>query len=214
MRARQPQSASKPLPCLWLFTDERVSGEALMAAIRRLPSGSGIVFRHYGLQPQERRALLKAVGKAARRQRLVLLLAGEDRWAQGAPGRHNPSRRASGTGGLRSASAHNAREIAAANRQGADILFLSPAFPTRSHPGAPALGPMRFAALARLARCPVIALGGMTPARFRRLRPLGAYGWAAIDALVQDGMARFSSRPPPHRRQTGGGRRSGWRGKG
>jgi hypothetical protein len=73
---------------------------------------------------------------------------------------------------------------------------------------------MRFAALARLARCPVIALGGMNPARFRRLRPLGAYGWAAIDALVQDGMARFSSRPPPNRRQTGGGRRSGWRGIG
>lgn len=77
MRARQPQSASKPLPCLWLFTDERVSGEALMAAIRRLPSSSGIVFRHYGLQPQERRALLlKKVRKAARQQRLIGLAGG------------------------------------------------------------------------------------------------------------------------------------------
>jgi thiamine monophosphate synthase len=31
----------------------------------------------------------------------------------------------------------------------------------------------------------VVALGGMNPRRFRRLKALGAYGWAAIDALTR-----------------------------
>ena len=83
-----------------------------------------------------------------------------------------------------STSAHNLREVARANRMGVDLLFLSPVFPTRSHPGERSLRPVRFAALARHARMPVIALGGMTAARFRRMKPLGAYGWAAIDALT------------------------------
>jgi thiamine-phosphate pyrophosphorylase len=36
--------------------------------------------------------------------------------------------------------------------------------------------------LARAARLPVIALGGMSPAKARRLAPFGIVGWAAIDA--------------------------------
>ena len=61
----------------------------------------------------------------------------------------------------------------------ADALVLSPVFATRSHPGAPPLGPLRFRLLARQARVPVIALGGMTA---RRAAALGA-AWAAIDGL-------------------------------
>ena len=66
-------------------------------------------------------------------------------------------------------------------REGADIVFLSPVFPTQSHPGAPALGPVRFGLMARGAAGPVLALGGMTPQRARRLQPLGAAGFGAID---------------------------------
>ncbi|MFO1261666.1 MAG: thiamine phosphate synthase [Sphingomonadaceae bacterium] len=179
MRRRQPQS----LPRLWLFTDERVPDNDLIAAITHLPKGSGIVFRHYGLASAERRALIGRISLLVRRRGLVLLLAGERTLGQSASGYHNPSSRRHHTG-LATYAAHNAREIAQANRRGADMIFLSPVFPTRSHPGAPTLGPMRFAALARLARCPVIALGGMNASRFRHLKPLGAYGWAAIDALT------------------------------
>ena len=71
-------------------------------------------------------------------------------------------------------------------RAGADLLFLSPLFPTHSHPGAPALGRARFAALARGARPPVIALGGMRAGHARGLALLGASGWAAIDGLTQN----------------------------
>ena len=53
-------------------------------------------------------------------------------------------------------------------------------FPTRSHPDAATLGPMRFRALAARARMPVIALGGMTAARAEEL---DWPRWAAIDGL-------------------------------
>jgi thiamine-phosphate pyrophosphorylase len=70
-------------------------------------------------------------------------------------------------------------------------VILSPVFPTRSHPGAPALGPLRWAALARRAAGPVVALGGVDGARARRL-PRRTAGLAAIDAL---GGAAAPGRP-------------------
>jgi thiamine-phosphate pyrophosphorylase len=161
-----------PLPRLWLMTDERL-GDALWPALERLPRGSGIVFRHFTLAPPTRRALFARVAALARRRRLLLIVAGAP--LPGGGGVHN--RRGAG---VRTVSAHNLRELRAAERGGADLVFLSPVYATRSHPGAKPLGPRRFALIAHLARVPVIALGGMDPARFRGLG--GAYGWAGIDA--------------------------------
>lgn len=161
-----------PLPRLWLVTDER-QGEALWAAIDRLPTGAGILFRHYSLSRSGRRALFEEVKRVARRRRLLVVVAGEP--LSGGDGAHN--RRAAG---IRTASAHNLRELRAAERAGADLVFLSPVFATRSHPGRKPLGSRRFALIAHQAHVPVIALGGMDAARFRKLG--GAYGWAGIDA--------------------------------
>jgi len=160
----------QPLPRLWLMTDER-QGEGLWAALERLPKGAGVVFRHYGLAPGERRKLFERVRKIARRRRLFLLAGGGLRGDGSHGGR--------GTG-FRSASAHDLAELKTAERSGADLIFLSPAFPTRSHPGARALGPVRFGLIAGQARIPVIALGGMDRRRARRLPQI--YGWAGIDA--------------------------------
>jgi thiamine-phosphate pyrophosphorylase len=160
----------QPLPRLWLMTDER-QGERLWQALERLPKGSGVVFRHYSLVPAERRRLFDQVRRVARRRRL-LLFAAKGLRADGAHGWRG--------GGLRSASAHNLRELKAAERSGAHLVFLSPAFPTRSHPGARALGPTRFGLIARHARVPVIALGGVDELKSRRLPHI--YGWAGIDA--------------------------------
>jgi len=155
------------------MTDERM-GEKLFEAIERLPAGAGIVFRHYSLAQSERRALFERVVSAAREHALLVVAAGPLR---GGDGTHN------GAGpGLRTASAHNLREIRRAERRGADLIFLSPVYATRSHAAARPLGPRRFARIARQARVPVIALGGMNEARFRELR--GAYGWAGIDAWL------------------------------
>lgn len=175
MPKRQPPAFEWPR--LWLMTDERL-GERLFAAIDRLPADGGIVFRHYSLPPDERRALFDRV-KAAAGGRLLLLAGDAEQAAQwGADGSHGRGRGA----GLRSAPVHRHAEIRAAERAGAGLLFLSPVFATRSHPEARPLGIARFAWLARRTALPVIALGGMDARRGKRLVSFGAYGWAAIDA--------------------------------
>lgn len=180
----------KNMPTIWLMTDERIGNAALLAAVARLPKGrGGIVFRHYRTDTNARRALFDAVRAIARRRRLTLLLAGDARMAAAwrADGWHGRGAR-NGTARplLHSAPIHDLRERIAAQRARADLVFLSPLFPTRSHPGAPSLGPLRFAALAQGATLTVMALGGVTPAHRHRLKAIGADGWAAIDGLTGD----------------------------
>lgn len=165
-----------PLPRQWLMTDTRM-GDALWFALERLPRGAGVVFRHYGLSDADRRALLKAVAAVARRRGLLLLAAGG---LEGPDGAHNRRPRR----GLWSRSAHARADVVAARRVGADLVFVSPVFATRSHPGARGLGVSRLGLMIRDAGVPVIALGGMDARRGRAVARLGAYGWAGIDAWM------------------------------
>lgn len=169
-----------PLPRLWLMTDER-QGDALLPAVRRLPRGSGIVFRHYSLAGSQRLALFRKVKRLARSRGLMLFLAGPEREARvlGADGSHGCARRRLPLPA--SASVHDLAEIRAAEKAGADFLFLSPLASTRSHPGAEPLGLRRFHRLAAATRLPVIALGGID---HRRARFLRCHGWSAIDGLA------------------------------
>ena len=178
----------KSVPTTWLMTDERVDAAVQLAAAARLPKGrGGIVFRHYRTAAAERRALFLRFRAIARRRRLVLLLAGSARRAMvwGADGWHGPGL------GVReerrffhSVAVHDAREVVESRRMKADAVFLSPLFPTRSHPGGRALGRMRFSALARGMGIPVIALGGVRMSHVRLLPMIRAVGWAAIDGLM------------------------------
>ena len=165
------------------MTDPRL-GDQLFAAVRCLPAGSGVVFRHYLLDPGARRAFFVRLRHICSQRGHMLILADTarlaSRWqADGFHGR---------TGGhpklFHSAPVHNAHEIRLARRCGAHVLFLSPLHQTRSHPGQRALGPAQFARLARLARpAKVIALGGMSRAHAAKLPKAIAHGWAAIDAF-------------------------------
>lgn len=171
MRARHPR--------LWLMTDERM-GERLWDALETLPRGSGVVFRHHALPKAQRRVMAKRVAAVARRRRLTLLLAGEPLGIR-ADGVHGAVARR-GRPGLLSRPVHSVPEVIEAARAGADIVFVSPVFATRSHPGARPLGAVRLGLLLRNVRTPAIALGGMDATRFRALTGLGLSGWAAIDA--------------------------------
>lgn len=175
MSPRHPE-----LPRLWMMTDER-QGDQLWRALARLPTGAGVIFRHKATAPAERRRLFERVRRIARARGLVLLLAGEDGEARAwtADGAHHRRAHAPRYG---TAPAHDLREIRAAERSGAAAILLSPLHTTRSHPNAEGLGRMRFAALARTTRLPVIALGGVDRMRGRAAMRVGAYGWAAIDA--------------------------------
>ena len=165
-----------PLPTIWLMTDERIGD--LLGAVRRLPRGAGVVFRHYATPAGERRRLWRAVRRIARARGLVLVRAG----AEPLPGEMGVYGRASGDG-VRTWPAHDRREALAGKRAGAEALFVSPVFATRSHPGAAALGARRARAIGAGLGMPLVALGGVDARRFRSLR--GFAGWAAIDGLTR-----------------------------
>ena len=167
-----------PVPRVLLLSDAR-NDHRLEAAIARLPRGSALVFRHYHLPPPARRARFDGLRKLCKRRGILIITAGT---ARGWPndGHYAAPQALGRTPGLRLATAHSLAEIGAAVRARASAVLLSPVLPTRTHPGAPVLGPVRFLLLAQRSPLPVIALGGMTRARAARLP---VWGWAAIDGL-------------------------------
>jgi thiamine-phosphate pyrophosphorylase len=172
-------------PVLWLFTDATRLPDPL-PAIAKLPRCiSGVVFRHDGTA--DRLILGKAIARLCRTRRIPLVVAGDARLAaalragQHLRGGQNPlisSRRHPVT-----ASAHNFTELQQAARAGADLVFLSPAFATATHPQTRPLGAMRWTKCAKFSGIPVLALGGMAGSA---LRSLGRHcaGAGAIGALT------------------------------
>jgi thiamine-phosphate pyrophosphorylase len=176
MQPRHPKRslARHAIPTRWLMTDERL-GDGLWAALRRLPHGGGVVFRHYATPAAERRRLFVRVLRIARARGLTMVRAG-DQAMPGEMGVHG----AAGWG-LVTFPAHDRREAIKRVRAGATLLFVSPIFVTRSHPGARPLRHWQAAAIARGLPVTVIALGGMDEKRFRSVRRLGFHGYAGID---------------------------------
>jgi thiamine-phosphate pyrophosphorylase len=185
MKRRQPSIGPKARwPEIWLMTDARFGGD-LLPAIRRLPFGSGVVFRHYELKPLERRRLLGQVRRICRQRGHMLVMAGPERIAVKwqADGVHCRSRR-SISNLPRTAPVHNRAELVEALRNGVNLLFISPLFSTASHPGNRPLGMAAFNALAKQSGdAKIIALGGMSRRRAQMLNQKLVHGWAAIDAF-------------------------------
>ncbi|UPY36625.1 thiamine phosphate synthase [Sediminicoccus sp. KRV36] len=171
------------IPATWLLSDPiRLPDPSAMVA--RLPRGAAVLLR--GAAPE----VARRVARLCRVRGLVLLVSGEGRLAlRLGAGLHVPDRTPTRDllpfllnrrGRWLSAALHGRAGIARTRRISADLALVSPVFATASHPGAAALGPLRWAALARAARRPAVALGGMSARAMRRLpRPL-AVGWAGI----------------------------------
>ena len=81
------------------------------------------------------------------------------------------------------ASCHDEKELAHAAAIGVDFAVLGPVLPPRSHPGLPALGWARFAALRAPAPFPVYALGGLGLQDLPAALAAGAQGVAGISAF-------------------------------
>lgn len=137
---------------------------------------------------------LRRLARIVRARGLVLLVAGDGRAAlRLRAGLHLPDRRpAQGVAaflragrrrGLLTVAAHGPRGLSRARRLRADAVLLSPVFVTASHPGGAPLGVLRWAALVRGARVPVVALGGLDSQTARRL-PRRTAGLAAIGGLA------------------------------
>jgi thiamine-phosphate pyrophosphorylase len=179
--ARQQQRLNAAFP-LVMFTDGR--GADWVAAARRLPRGSLVVVR--GRSDRERAALAESLCGI-----VPLLIAGDERLAArvGAAGLHLPQARIGEAAHWRArhpdwiitAAVHSLGAMARAHQL--DALFLSPVFPTQSHPTAPSLSPARAAFVAAASPLPVYALGGVTARNAALLAP-GFSGIAAIGALL------------------------------
>jgi thiamine-phosphate pyrophosphorylase len=195
MHPARPGNARAPRP--WLFSDP-VRLPDPRAAAACLPRGAGVVAR--GLAP----AVLAGLARLARRRGLLLVVSQQGRAALAlGAGLHLPdraasrhllpvllARRAGAPGALLTLASHGgARAAARARRLRPDLVFLSPAFPTASHPGLRALGPHRWARAARRLPGPVAALGGAGPRSLRRL-PRGVAGFGAIGGLLPQPVAR------------------------
>lgn len=182
------------LPRLFLVSDERRQSD-VVALARRLGRGGGVVLRHY--DDPGRAGLAARLARVAASRHLVLVVAADWRLAArvGAAGIHLPEAMARHAvlapllgwvrrrGALLTIAAHSPAAVARARRLGASAAILSPVFVTASHPGGRIIGAPRFALWSRRAGLPVVALGGMGPATWRRLGGARVAGMAAIGAL-------------------------------
>ncbi len=173
------------VPVLWLFTDAARLADPRQA-VRALPKGlCGVVLRHDG--DPARAELGRDLAAICRERRLMLTVAADRRLAASlGAGLHLRGGRGHAPkpprGMVNTASAHTEAELRRGLARGAAV-FLSPLLPTRSHPGAPVLGPTRWRHLAGHAR--IFALGGIDGETVRRI-PRAAAGAGAIGVFAPE----------------------------
>lgn len=164
-----------------MVTDDRKADWA--AAASRLPRGALVLVR--GRDAKAREKLAQSLFGIA-----PLLIADDpDLAADMGAGLHLPETRIREAAHWRmrhpdwiiTSSAHSLRALMLAREL--DAVFLSPVFATTSHKGASPLTPVRAACIARHARVPVYALGGVTPRNTALLAPAFS-GIAAISSLL------------------------------
>jgi thiamine-phosphate pyrophosphorylase len=185
-------NAGRALPSLVLLTDDERLPDPLRAA-DALPRGGMIVIR--ARDSRRRTELAVSLAKIAFRRELVLLIADDPELAAslGVHGAHFPETRAGEIAHwharrphwLITASAHSLRACARAAHCGADAVFLSPIFATKSHPGHATITPIRLRLIAQLVPVSLYALGGIDGHNAARLRRAKLAGLAAIGALTR-----------------------------
>lgn len=80
-------------------------------------------------------------------------------------------------------SAHGADRARSAAEEGADFVVLGTIYPSASHPERPAAGIDLVRATAAATAAPVVAIGGITPARTAAVRTAGGHGVAVVSGV-------------------------------
>ena len=142
-------------PERWLIIAETMDGDT-RRVLRELPLGGGVLVLGR-LRPNEARWLRHL----SQLRRLTVAFETDQRAAR----------------------VHNMVELRKALLSRTPLVFLSPLFPTSSHPDWAPLHPMRAATLARIGSRKLGALGGMDARKFARIKFLGFRYWAGISAF-------------------------------
>lgn len=191
-----------------LMTDQALDDPA--TALAALPRGGLLVVR--ARQGAEHGNLVRLLAGQARRQGVTLAVSARWRLVTGLVGRgaavgvHLPqevARRGPEVAlrlwrqqhrrrglGILTVACHDRAALGRAQALRADAAFLSPVYPTQSHPGARSLGAVRAALLARRAGLPVVALGGISPRRAAAVRGQGFAGFAAVRGWINGRQSR------------------------
>ena len=81
-------------------------------------------------------------------------------------------------------SAHNIYEIKQKEKQGIEVLFLSPLFKTKDYKNG--LGTIKFNFLSHLSKKKIIALGGINEKNIKRLKLTNTYGFSGISYFLNN----------------------------
>lgn len=169
----------RPLPCVfWLWDDDRP--QDIEAVLPALPRRSGLILRSRGcLKPLKDRVQKT---RPWRRHHSVFVTGTPDYHAHGIHVREKerpalPLRRLRQRF-LITVSCHSLSSVLRQNKRPVHGIVVSPVFATASHPGARPLGIYTLRKMMRVAKKPLIVMGGITPATRRRLgRPAR---WAGV----------------------------------
>lgn len=158
------------------------------ATLRLLPKGTAVVLRDYQLPRRE--TLARRLQSICHAGGLKLIIGGDVALARliKADGVHLPSWFTPAKTQLAdlivTAACHSAQDLHRASQFGADIAFLSPVFPTDSHPGAAHLGPSHFQKTAAASPIAVFGLGGIDASNAAKIAGPNVAGFGAIGAFA------------------------------
>jgi len=186
-----------PVPPLLLVTD-RHQARRTLAEIVGQALGAGcrwISLREKDLPDDEQVPLARALLPMTRRHGAMLTIHGEAELAKlaGVDGVHLPSgsdgaaaRALLGAGKLIGVSIHSAGEAEALDPAIIDYALAGPAFETDSKPGyGPEIGRTGLAEMARAARVPLLAIGGINTVRVAEVVAAGCGGVAVMGGVMR-----------------------------
>jgi thiamine-phosphate pyrophosphorylase len=186
-----------PQPPLLLVTDRHQARLPLVEVVTAaLVAGCRWVsMREKDLSADDQVALARTLLPAARRHGARLSVHGDAALAKacGADGVHLPSgghparsRAMLGAGVLIGVSIHTVTEAEAIDPGAVDYAIAGPAFETASKPGyGPEIGRKGLAEIARAARVPVLAIGGINVARVAEVLAAGPAGIAVMGSVMR-----------------------------
>ena len=189
--------ARLPDPPLLLVTDRRQTRRPLEDIVAAALSAGcrWVSLREKDLAEDEQIALARALLPMVHAKGAKLMLHGEAGLAKtaGADGAHLPAgsdlavaRVLIGAEKLLGVSIHTVSEAEAIDPSFADYVLAGPAFETPSKPGyGPEIGRKGFLEIARAARVPVLAIGGVNAARLGELIAAGAAGAAVMGGVMR-----------------------------